>query len=220
MLYYVDDTIYSDVDDSDLVYENRDFSGPYYILRRGTLDLDKLTVDEAVSELKVRVEALFDWYLADSTKEGCLTVAINLAMKYHPAFKVQKAGLLPVSGRPISDRRWSIRKAILDLIEVLKAEAIMQGEKPEGLDVEACRQVHDKMLADETTARRLIRGHPTLKINKALVAPPSVKTMQSYLKMGIPAPRGVSHHRFWILQKLIRACGKTRHWKMPISKMD
>lgn len=81
------------------------------ILAKGPLKIDKLTPAELQAEYETRLLALLDSYGAENTFDGWRDVAINLAIRLHPAFKVQKRRMLPVSGRPKSDNRWFWRQA-------------------------------------------------------------------------------------------------------------
>jgi hypothetical protein len=111
------------------------------ILAKGPLKIDKLTPAELQAEYETRLRALLDSYGAENTFDGWRDVAINLAIRLHPAFKVQKRRMLPVSGRPKSGNRWFWRQAVLARIRKLEAKAKHRGIDPKRLHAEASRQV-------------------------------------------------------------------------------
>jgi hypothetical protein len=151
------------------------------ILAQGPLN-DKMTPAEQQAAYAELLPALLESYGVENTLDGWRDTAINLAIEYHHAFKVQKTRRLPVSGRPISDQRWFCRNQVLAKVRVLKAMAKNKGTSPTRLHAEAARQVHVQLAAVERRARQRLRGKDASHILKT----PSAKTLQNLLSQKIP----------------------------------
>jgi hypothetical protein len=168
---------------------DEDFEEPswFAILARPALQIDELTSTELRTELAIRVPALLDAYGGDRTTSGVLTAFINLAIAHHPAFQFKERKRLPVSGRPISDRRWFWRQVVLGRVRKLEAKARRNGSPDRYLNAEAARQIHKEYFAKENSARVRLRGHNTTHI----LVTPSAKTLQNYLLQKIAFPKSL-----------------------------
>jgi hypothetical protein len=151
------------------------------ILEQGPLDCDQLNQAKLKSEFEIRIPALLESYGADNALDGWRDVAIQLAIKYHPALMVQKKPKIPVSGRPVEDARWGMRQAVLSRRRKLQREAAAKGLKQTRLDAESARQINREWSATEDLARRRLRGKDQSQILKT----PSVKTLQNLLNQKV-----------------------------------
>jgi hypothetical protein len=174
------------------------------ILGRGSLDGDKLSLAAMQAEFAVRIPALLDSYGAENSMDGWRDVALQLAIAYHPAFKVTKEQRLPVSGRPIETGPWFNRQSVL----ARKRKLQSQDPAKTRIDAKAAREVHNDLSRNEAMARTRARdqGVDTSAISKT----PSVKTLQNSLASKVPFPEslGASDFIFDVFHSARRAALK------------
>jgi hypothetical protein len=81
--------------------------------RQRPIDAKNLNRDELIAQFQKRFVALLQKSGSIDPLDRWRDVAIDLALEFHPAFKIKEQKALPVSGRPITSFRWMIKIAFL-----------------------------------------------------------------------------------------------------------
>jgi hypothetical protein len=161
--------------------------------RQRPLDSKKLTNDELTSEFEKRFVALLQKSGSDSSLDGWRDVAIDLALEFHPAFKIKEQKAIPVSGRPITSFRWSIKSAFMSRKRRLEREAELaaSGTRTEGKPIQkaaqAAREVAKEWAAAKARATLATR-HLSANHSDGIKKTPTAKTIQNFASERIPFP--------------------------------
>ena len=162
--------------------------------RQRPLDSKKLTNDELTSEFEKRFVALLQKSGSDSLLDGWRDVAIDLALEFHPAFKIKEQNRIPVSGRPVAAYRWIMKNAFLSRKRRLEREAELAAiatrtkGKPIQMAAEAAREVAKEFGAAEAIARSATR-HLSANHSDGIKKTPTAKTIENWGSERIPFPQ-------------------------------
>jgi hypothetical protein len=169
--------------------------------RQRPIDTKKLNKDELVGEFEKRFVALLQKSASVSSLDGWRNVAIDLALEFHPAFKIKDENALPVSGRPITSFRWMIKNAFLSRKRKLEREAERKafGTRREGMPIqkaaETAREIAKEWSAAEAAAKYATRHLPADKSDD-IDKTPTAKTIQNLASDRIPFPAEWSAHDY------------------------
>jgi hypothetical protein len=178
------------------------------------LDSKELNKDELTAEFEKRFVALLQKSGSENSLDGWRDVAIDLALEFHPAFKIKEQNTLPVSGRPIKSFRWSIKNAFLSRKRKLNQEAEEKAvgtateDKPVQNAAQAAREVAQEWAAVEEPARARTR-HLSAKHSDGIMKTPIAKTIENMASERIPFPAewSAEDYRFeakWIARAAAR----------------
>jgi hypothetical protein len=152
-----------------------------------------LNKDELTGEFEKRFVALLQKTGSENSLDGWRDVAIDLALEFHPAFKIKEQNTLPVSGRPIKSFRWSIKNAFLSRKRRLDQEAeeraagTVTEDKAVHNAAQAAREVAQEWGAVEAAARVRTR-HLSVRHSDGIMKTPSAKTIRNLASERIPFP--------------------------------
>jgi hypothetical protein len=161
--------------------------------KRKPIDTKTLNEDELVAEFEKRFVALLQKSDSINSLEGWRDVAVDLAVEFHPAFKIKDLKPLPVSGRPITPLQWIIKNAFLSRKRKLEraAESEAAGTRQEGKPIQkaaqAAREIAKEWAAAEQVARFGTR-HMSADKSDGINTTPTVKRIQNMAAERIPFP--------------------------------
>ena len=154
-------------------------------LERPPIDLKRMSKERVEDELGQRLQALLDYHGLDADADGWRELAINLAIEFHPAFKVKARQRLPVSGRPIKSLRWYWRQQVLSRARKILASRQAKGQKLRGARAQAAKEVHQELVRAE---RRAIVHAKRSGKSLHIPDPPDEKTLQNLITEPVPFP--------------------------------
>jgi hypothetical protein len=165
------------------------------VLDPGQRPLDSKTFnkDELTAEFEKRFVALLQKSGSENSLDGWRDVAIDLALEFHPAFKIKQTNALPVSGRPVTSFRWLMKTAFLSRKRKLEREAESEAfgtrtdGKPAQKAAQAAREVASEWSAAEAVARSRTR-HLSAEHSDGIERTPTAKTIQNLASERIPFP--------------------------------
>jgi hypothetical protein len=159
-------------------------------LDRPPIDL-RWAREKIEGEYAERLQALLDEHGLDADLQGWRELAINLAIEFHPAFKVKARQKLPVSGRPIKSLRWFWRQQVLSRAKKVMASRQAKGHKLRGARAQAAKEVHEELVRAELRAIVLAqRSGKSVHIPD----PPDEKTLQNLISEPVPFPLELRQH--------------------------
>jgi hypothetical protein len=161
--------------------------------KRRPIDTKSLNKEELVAEFEKRFVALLQHSDSTNSLEGWRDVAVDLALEFHPAFKIKELKPLPVSGRPITPFQWIIKNAFLSRKRKLEREAEREaaGTRWEGKPIQkaaqAAREIAKEWAAAEGVARSATR-HLSAEKSDGIDKTPTAKRIQNLATERIPFP--------------------------------
>jgi hypothetical protein len=161
--------------------------------KRRPIDTKSLNKEELVAEFEKRFVALLQQSDAINSLDGWRDVAIDLALEFHPAFKIKELKPLPVSGRPVTPLLWMIKNAFLSRKRKLEREAERDaaGTRQEGKPIQkaaqAAREIAKERAAAEQAARFATR-HMSADKSDGINKSPTAKRIQNMAAETIPFP--------------------------------
>jgi hypothetical protein len=161
--------------------------------RQRPIDTKQLNKDQLVAEFEKRFVALLQKSDSVNSLEGWRDVAVDLAVEFHPAFKIKELKLLPVSGRPVTPFQWLIKNAFLSRKRKLAQEAEREaaGTRWEGKPIQkaaqAAREVAKEFSAAEAVARFATR-YLSAQASDGIDKTPTEKRIQNMATERIPFP--------------------------------
>jgi hypothetical protein len=148
------------------------------------IDTNKLNKDDLTAEFQRRFVALLQKSDSSNSLEGWRDVAVDLALEFHPAFKIKERKKNTVSGRPVTPFQWLIKNAFLSRKRKLEREAEREatGTRWEGKPIQkaaqAAREVAKEFSAAEAVARLAAR-HLSAQASDGIDKTPTEKRIQN-----------------------------------------
>lgn len=157
------------------------------------IDTKQLNKDDLTSEFEKRFRALLQKSGSDNSLDGWREVAIELALEFHPAFKIKVQNALPVSGRPITSFRWMIKNAFLTRKRKLERNAEREafGTRTEGKPIQKAAQAAREIASEWSAAAaagKFATRHLSAEHSDCIDEIPTAKTIQNLASETIPFP--------------------------------